>query len=258
MSTTKALRTTFIWVTLALIFNGGVYYFLGPTKALEFLSGYLVELSLSIDNVFIFLLIFNYFKTTPKDQSKILFWGILGAQLMRLIFIFLGIALLNKFHWLIYIFGAFLVFTGLKLLLEKDKQIDPEKTPIIILVKRFFPKLSYFWVVLIVVEVTDLIFAIDSIPAVLAITKDPFIVYSSNIFAILGLRSMYFALAGVMGLFHYLHYGLGFILVFIGLKMLSEHFIHIPVFITLLVIGISLCVSIILSIKYPVRKNNAS
>lgn len=251
---TKALKITFIWIGLALIFNAGIYLFLGPTKALEFLSGYLVELSLSVDNVFVFLLIFSYFKTTPKDQSKILFWGVLGAQLMRLIFIVLGIALLNKFQWLMYFFGGFLVFTGFKIFFEKGKEINPEKNPFLVLIKKVLPNLSYFWIVLIVVELTDLVFAIDSIPAVLAITKDPFIVYSSNVFAILGLRSMYFALAGVMGLFHYLHYGLGFILIFIGLKMLAEHFIHIPVVITLLVICISLAVTISYSINNPVKK----
>lgn len=256
MSVKKAVTTTFCWIALALIFNAGIYYWQGPTKALEFLSGYLVELSLSVDNIFVFLLIFGYFKTNVKDQKRILFWGILGAQFMRLLFIVLGIALLNKFQWLIYIFGAFLVITGFKLFFEKDKEINPEENFLLVMVKKMFPSLSTFWLILIVVEVTDLLFAVDSIPAVLAITKDPFIVYSSNIFAILGLRAMYFALAGVMDLFHYLHYGLGFILIFVGFKMVTEHILHIPILLTLTIIALSLLVSIGLSIKYPSQKRS--
>jgi tellurite resistance protein TerC len=257
MNVRKALGLSLMWVVLALIFNAGIYVVQGPSKALEFLTGYLVELSLSVDNIFVFLLIFSYFKVPPKDQAKILFWGILGAQLMRGIFIFLGVALLNKFDWLMYGLGAFLVFTGVKLFIEKDKEVHPEQSTVLKITKKYFPNLSQFWIVLIMIETTDLIFAMDSIPAILAITKDPFIVYSSNIFAILGLRAMYFALAGLLQMFHHLHYALGVILTFVGLKMLLEHYVQIPIALALAFIAITLLVSVVTSLLLP-RKDHAA
>jgi len=254
MKLSRALTISGIWIALALLFNAGIYFVHGPDKALQFLTGYVIELSLSVDNIFVFLLIFSYFQIPPERQSKILFWGVLGAQLMRLVFIMAGIALLNKFHWIIYIFGGFLVFTGIKLFLEKDKKVDPEKNPILKVIRQVFPRLSQFWIVLIVIETTDVIFAVDSIPAVLAVTKDPFIVYTSNVFAILGLRAMYFALAGLMPLFHHLHYALGIILTFVGFKMLSERFLEIPLPLTLGFIAAVLAVSIWTSILSSRRK----
>ena len=254
MNVNKALWVSFFWVAAALLFNAGIYVCQGQQKAMEFLAGYLVELSLSVDNIFVFLLIFAYFKVPLQEQSKVLFWGVLGAQLMRAVFIFLGVALLNHFQWLMYIFGAFLVFTGFKLSLEKEKEIRPENNLVLKASKKFFPGLGKFWIVLIVIETTDLVFAVDSIPAILAITKDPFIVYSSNIFAILGLRAMYFALAGLMRLFHHLHYALGAILVFVGIKMLLEHYVHIPIAAALGFIGIALSMAISSSLLFP-KKN---
>ena len=270
----QALLMTAFWVSLALIFNLGVWFWWGKQKALEFLAGYLIEQSLSVDNLFVFLLIFSYFKVSEVHQRKVLFWGILGAQAMRAIFILLGVALLNKFHWLIYIFGLLLVVSGFKLFSETEKEIHPDDNPVVKLFRRCVPVSSQnhdgkFWikeagkwvatplfVVLVVVETTDLIFAIDSIPAVLAITKDPFIVYSSNIFAILGLRAMYFALSGLMNRFHLLHYGLGIILIFVGLKMLLEGFIHVPIGVSLGVIVGVLTITMILSAYIPVKKKH--
>jgi tellurite resistance protein TerC len=257
------------WVALALIFNVGVYFQLGKEKALQFLTGYLIEESLSIDNLFVFLLIFTYFKVPNIYQRKILFWGIIGAQVMRAGFIIGGVALIQKFAWIIYIFGAFLVYSGFRLFFEKEKETDLEKNLIVRWVSRILPVVPSFeggkffvkrngkWIatlmllVLIVIDVIDLIFAVDSIPAILAITKDPFIVYTSNIFAILGLRALYFALAGLMKLFHYLHYGLGAILIFVGAKMLLEEFIHIPIWLTLTFILSALSVSVLASKIFP-------
>lgn len=251
MNVNKALKESLMWVLLALVFNAGIFVWQGQQKAMEFLAGYLVELSLSVDNIFVFMLIFSYFKVSHTDQKKILFWGIFGAQLMRGIFIFLGVALLNKFGWLMYILGAFLMFTGVKLFTEKEKEVNPEDSVILKVVKKFCPNLSQFWIVLIVVEVTDLIFAVDSIPAILGITKDPFIVYTSNIFAIIGLRAMYFALAGIMPLFHHLHYALGIILTFVGAKMILEHYVHIPIYIALGFIAGTLIISVVTSKLFP-------
>ncbi len=265
----RALGVTAFWVGLALAFNVGIYFWLGKQSALEFLTGYVIEQSLSVDNLFVFLLIFSYFKVPAQYQRKVLLWGIIGAQLMRAIFIFAGVALLNHFHWLIYIFGVFLVFSGVKLFTEKDKEIHPEQNPMLKLLRRCIPVTKDYreskflvkeegklWatpllVVLLVIETTDLIFAVDSIPAILAITKDPFIVYTSNIFAILGLRAMYFALSGLMNVFHHLHYGLGVVLVFVGIKMLTETFWHIPIGIALGFIALTLTVCVVTSIVYP-------
>ncbi len=243
----EALTWTAVWMALALLFNLGIYYYAGKQQALEFFAGYVIEKSLSIDNVFVFILIFSYFKVPAKYQHKVLFWGIIGALVMRAIFIAAGVTLLKNFHWIIYVFGSFLVFTGIRLAMEKDKEIHPEKNPLIRLFKKYFPTTDQYdgdkffvkrgtqllatpmFVVLLVVEFTDVIFAVDSIPAILAITDDPFIVYTSNVFAILGLRSLYFALAGIMQLFHYLHYGLAFILTFVGVKMLLTDIYKIPI-----------------------------
>jgi tellurite resistance protein TerC len=227
-----------VWVTLAMIFVGIVFRYQGSQRGFEFLTGYLIELSLSVDNLFVFLLIFSYFKVPAKFQHRVLFWGVMGALIMRLTMIFVGAALINKFHWIIYIFGAFLVYTGIKMFQQEEIEIQPEQNPLVRFVTRFLPitrhyeEQKFFTVsngkrtgtllllVLMVVEVTDLVFAVDSIPAIFAITRDTFIVYTSNVFAILGLRSMYFLLAGVVEKFRYLRIGLAIVLTFIGLKML--------------------------------------
>ncbi len=265
----EALMWSAIWIALALLFNIGIYFRQGPGPALEFLTGYLIEYSLSIDNIFVFVLIFSYFRVPPLYQHKVLFWGILGALIMRVIFIATGIALIQKFHWMVYVFGAFLVLTGIKMALQKDKEIHPERNPMLRLFRRFIPVTDHYengnffvkregrtlatplFIVLLMVEMTDVIFALDSIPAILAITLDPFIVYTSNVFAILGLRALYFTLAGVMQLFHYLHYGLSAILVFVGAKMLLADIYKIPVGVALAVVAGILLLSVILSIVRP-------
>lgn len=265
----EAMLWTLFWIVLSLGFNGGIYYFMGPQYALEFLTGYLIEKSLSVDNIFVFIMLFSYFGVEPKYQHKILFWGILGAIVMRAAFIFAGVALIERLHWVIYVFGVFLVVIGIKLAFEKEKKIEPEKNIVLKLVRSVFPvteepagakffvrqagKLmaTPFFIVLIVVETTDIVFAVDSIPAILSITTHSFIVFTSNIFAILGLRALYFAISGVMRLFAYLNYGLSFILVFVGVKMLLSDFIKIPVGIALSVVGGVLALSIALSIIFP-------
>jgi len=262
----EALIWTFVWITLALIFNYGIYYFQGKEKALEFLAGYLIEKSLSIDNIFVFILIFSYFNVPTLYQHKVLFWGIIGALVMRAIFIFAGVALINKFHWVIYIFAVFLVFTGIKMLLQREQKIDPDKNPVVRLFKKMFSVTDSFhgdkffvtlnaktyatplFIVVLMVEVTDLIFAVDSIPAILAITKDPLIVYSSNVFAILGLRSLYFALAGMHKSFRYLKFGLAAILIFVGIKMFLSGFYPIPILMALIIIAVILLTSVIASL----------
>ena len=269
VSIKEALYWTGAWIILALIFGIGVYYYMGSQTAFDYYTGYLIEKSLSVDNIFVFLLVFTYFKVPDEFQHKVLFWGIFGALVMRLIFIFTGVALMERFHWIIYVFGGFLVFTGIKLAMEKDKEVHPERNPILKLVRRFFPTTKSYhgskffirkmgrliatplFIVLVVIETTDLVFALDSIPAILAITRDEFIIYSSNAFAILGLRALYFAVAGIMRLFHYLHYGLSLILVFVGFKMLLSDFYHIPTPYALAFIGGSLALSIIASVLYP-------
>lgn len=269
VSIKEALYWTGIWIALALIFGIGVYYYMGSQTALDYYTGYLIEKSLSVDNIFVFLLVFTYFKVPDEFQHKVLFWGIFGALVMRLVFIFTGVALIERFHWIIYVFGGFLIFTGIKLALEKDKEVHPERNPVLILVRRFFPTTKSYhgskffirkmgrliatplFIVLVVIETTDLVFALDSIPAILAITRDEFIIYSSNAFAILGLRALYFAVSGIMRLFHYLHYGLSLILVFVGVKMLLSDLYHIPTPYALAFIGGALSLSIIASIIYP-------
>jgi len=271
----EALGWTAFWVGLALVFAGGVFWFRGAKPATEFVTGYLVEESLSVDNLFVFLLIFRYFRVPPEYQHGVLFWGILGALVMRLCFILTGVALLERFHWLIYVFAAILIFSGVRLWLDKDREVEPEKNPIIRLARRIFPMapgthhgklivrehgrtlVTPLFIVLLSLETTDLVFAVDSIPAVLAITRDPFIVYSSNAFAVLGLRSLFFALSGVMDRFHHLHYGLSAILIFVGIKMVTSSVFEIPVHVSLAVIAGLLAVSIAASLLWPDRKSAA-
>ncbi|NGY38270.1 TerC family protein [Flavobacterium sp. XN-5] len=268
----EALIWSGVWISLALIFNYGIYIFMGEQKAVEFLTGYVIEKSLSIDNLFVFIMLFTYFNVDTKYQHKVLFWGILGALLMRAVFIFAGVALINKFHWIIYIFGALLIFTGIKMLFHQDEKIEPDKNPLVRLFKKFFPvteeehgdkffvKLNGrtvatpLFVVLLMVEFTDLIFAVDSIPAIMAITNDTFIIFSSNVFAILGLRALYFALAGITKYFHYLKYGLSAILVFVGVKMTIVDLYKIPIVYSLMVIGSILITSVLLSVIIPKNK----
>jgi tellurite resistance protein TerC len=272
VSIREALIWTGVWIAMALIFGIGVYYYMGSQTALDYYTGYLIEKSLSVDNIFVFLLVFSYFQVPAKYQHKVLFWGIFGALVMRLLFIFTGVALIDRFHWIIYVFGGFLVFTGIKLALEKDKEVHPERNPVLKLVRRILPiSKSYhgskffirrmgkliatpLFIVLIVIETTDLVFALDSIPAILAITRDEFIIYSSNAFAILGLRALFFAVAGIMRLFHYLHYGLALILVFVGVKMLMSEFYHIPTTYALAFIAVTLTLSIVASILNPKKE----
>ena len=270
----EALIWTGVWITLALIFNYGIYYFQGKEKALQFLSGYLIEKSLSVDNIFVFILIFSYFNVPSLYQHKVLFWGIIGALVMRVIFIFAGVALINQFHWVIYIFAAFLVFTGIKMFLQDEQKVDPDKNPVVRLFKKMFLVTDSFhgnkffitlnaktfatplFIVVLMVEVTDLIFAVDSIPAILAISQDPFIVYTSNVFAILGLRSLYFALAGMHKSFRYLKFGLSAILIFVGIKMFLSNIYPIPILIALIIIAFILITSIIASLVIKPSKTN--
>jgi len=272
IKTKEALGWTAVWIALALLFNLGIYFYRGPEPALQFLTGYLIEKSLSIDNIFVFLLIFSYFRVEHRYQHTVLFWGILGALLMRAIFIAAGVALIQHFHWIMYVFGGFLVMTGIKMVFQKDKEIHPERNPVLRLFRRLMPVTEDYvggkffvrmggrtfatplFVVLLVVETTDLIFAVDSIPAVLAITIDPFIVFTSNVFAILGLRALYFALEGAMRHFRYLHYGLSSILVFIGIKMLLIDVYKIPIGIALAVVCGLLLLSAGASILWPAKE----
>lgn len=251
VSIKEATLWSLVWIALAFLFAAYIYFSRGPSDALNFLTGYLIEKSLSIDNLFVFIIIFKYFHTPPQAMHKVLFWGILGALLMRALFIALGIALIVRFHWLVYPMGLFLIYTGIKLWKEKEKEIHLERNPILKFFYRFFPVskehygdcffvregLRYvatpLFVTLLTIEMVDIIFAIDSIPAILAITYDPFIVYTSNIFAILGMRSLYFVLSHMMGLFHYLHYGLALILVFVGIKMVVGGMVPIPPYLSL-------------------------
>jgi tellurite resistance protein TerC len=265
----EALFWSAFWIALSLLFNLGIYFWRGSETALEFLTGYLLEKSLSVDNIFVFLMIFTYFRVPYLHQHKVLFWGILGALIMRALFIFMGIALIEKFHWVIYIMGGFLILTGIKMATQKDEDIHPERNPVLRLFRRLMPVTENYqggrffvrhsgrlfatplFIVVLVVETTDVVFAVDSIPAILAITLDPFIVYTSNVFAILGLRALYFALAGIMRLFHYLPYGLSFILVFVGIKMLLVDIYKIPIGIALGTVAAVLVTSVIASVVFP-------
>jgi tellurite resistance protein TerC len=269
ISVKEALIWSGIWTLLALLFNLGVWLFGGPQAGLEFFTGYLIERSLSIDNIFVFILVFSYFAVPSKYQYKVLFWGILGALVMRITLILVGAALIKEFHWVIYLFGALLVVSGIRMAIQKEGQMEPDKNPLVKFFKRFMPVSSEYhnghfftrikgvlyatplFLVLLVVESTDLVFALDSIPAIFAITDDPFIVYTSNVFAILGLRALYFALAGIMDRFHYLKIGLSATLVFVGAKMLLTDLIKIPVLASLGVIAAILTISIVASLLRP-------
>ena len=271
----EALLWSLFWIVLALLFNAGIYYFMGRDAGLKFFAGYVLERALSFDNLFVFLLVFSYFKVPAHFQHKALFWGILGALIMRALFIAGGVALIHYFHGIMYVFGAFLIFTGFKLVIQKDKEMDPGKNPVLRLFRRFMPVTDEYhhekffvreknrwhatplFVVLIVIETTDVIFAVDSIPAILGVTTEPFLVYTSNIFAILGLRALYFALAALMELFRYLNYGLAVILVFMGIKMLMADFYEISIGFSLgIIIGV-LVFSIILSMVFPKRERHS-
>jgi tellurite resistance protein TerC len=271
VTTKEAGIWTGVWVTLALLFNAGIFYFMGKTPALEFLTGYLIEYSLSVDNIFIFIMLFSYFKVEPAHRHRVLFWGILGALVFRAALIGVGSIMIAKFHWIIYVFGAFLIFTGLKMMFSKEADPDPDKNPVVAWFKRhfavtnqyhgehFFVKLpgsaksvaTPLFVVLLIIETTDIMFALDSIPAIFAITQDTFIVFTSNVFAIMGLRSLYFLLDGVMGLFRYLKVGLTFILCFIGLKMLLSSVWHVSTGLSLGIVGGILAASVIASLVIP-------
>jgi tellurite resistance protein TerC len=236
-----SIAWTVVWITLALIFNAAVWFYYDSQKALEFFTGYLIEKSLSVDNVFVFALLFSYFAVPPVYQHKVLFWGVLGALVLRAVMIALGAALIARFSWIIYVFGAFLILTGIKMIVQREEAIHPERNPIVRLLRRVMPVTPDYrrdrffvvengarhatplFVVLLLVEISDIVFAVDSIPAIFAVTTDPFIVYTSNVFAILGLRSLYFALAGVMDKFHFLKIGLGVVLAFVGVKMMLAH-----------------------------------
>lgn len=259
-----------VWVTLALIFSGLVFWRLGNQKGLEFLTGYLIELSLSVDNLFVFLLIFSYFKVPARYQHRVLFWGVLGALVMRLLMISIGAALIRTFSWIPYVFGAFLVYTGIKMFKQGDEEVEPDQNPIVRMVTRYIPITHHYegekfftrfegkrtgtllLLVLVIVEISDLVFAVDSIPAIFAVTRDTFIVATSNIFAILGLRTMYFLLAGVVEKFHYLKFGLAVVLTFIGVKMLIVAIgLHIPISISLGIVALVLLGSVFASLIWP-------
>jgi tellurite resistance protein TerC len=269
VSMKEASIWTVVWISIALLFNLGVYFYAGPEPALQFLTGYLIEKSLSVDNIFVFVVLFSYFNVPVIYQHRVLFWGILGALIMRGILIGVGAFLITQFHWVIYIFGAFLIFTGIRMAVQKDEHVEVESNGVVKLLRRVMPVTTSYhghdffvrqagklfatplFVVLLVVETTDLVFALDSIPAIFAVTTDPFLVYTSNVFAILGLRSLYFLLAEVVTKFRFLKIGLSAILVFVGVKMLIEGFYHIPIVASLVVIASILTISIVASLLLP-------
>jgi tellurite resistance protein TerC len=276
----EAVIWSAVWISLALLFSLCIPWVIypeaavGKIKALEFLTGYVIEYSLSVDNIFVFILIFSYFKVDERYQHKILFWGILGALIMRASFIFAGVALINRFHWIVIIFGGFLVFTGIRMLFQREEPSDPETNPVVRFFRKFLPitgtmhgdrlfirqnrtfHATPLFLVLVVIETSDLIFAVDSIPAILAISKDTFIVYTSNIFAILGLRSLYFAIAGIMGYFRYLKTGLAFVLTFVGTKMLLAFFsLDIHIVLSLVIILSILFISVLASVIIRPKEN---
>lgn len=271
ISVKEALIWSAGWIFISLTFNVGIYFWFGYESALQFLTGYLIEKSLSVDNIFVFAILFSYFKVKPEYQHKVLMWGIIGALIMRGALIAVGTALISNFHWVIFILGAFLVYTGIKMAFQKEISVHPERNPVVNLAKRFIPMSKDYdgdkfvtvidgkriftplIVVLIVVEVTDLMFALDSIPAIFAITTDSFIVYTSNVFAILGLRALYFALSGVLEMFHYLKYGLGLVLSFVGTKMLISEFYIISIPVALGTVAAILILSVIASIMIPAK-----
>lgn len=258
-----------IWMSLALLFAVGLYFWAGSNVALLFITGYLIEQSLSADNIFVIVMIFSYFAIPDRYQHRVLFWGIIGALIMRGVFIGMGSYLIQQFSWIMYIFGAFLIFTGIKMAVRQDEEFDAEKNPVMRTARRFLRVTSEFdgqkfftrqngvrvatplFLVLLMVEFTDLVFAVDSIPAIFAVTTDPFLVYTSNVFAILGLRSMYFLLAGIVDKFVYLKYGLAFILTFVGVKMVIVNWYHVPILVSLAVIILTLATSILASLLFP-------
>lgn len=275
VSLKEAATWSAVWVALSLTFSLTIFKWMGTTSGLEFLAGYMIEYALSVDNILVFVLIFSYFKIPQEYQHRVLFWGIIGALVLRGAMIAAGAALVTRFEWILYVFGAFLVFTGIRMALQKEEQVyNVDDNPMLRLVRRFIPVTREYhgqnffvrlpddrgvvrlmatplFVVLVLVDVTDVIFATDSIPAIFAVTRDPFIVYTSNVCAVLGLRALYFLLAGVVDRFHYLKVGLSIVLIFIGLKMLGESFVHIPVGISLGVVAVILAVSVIASLRYP-------
>ncbi len=269
ISLKESLTWTGVWIALALVFGIGIYFFMDPKSSLDFFTGYLIEKSLSVDNIFVFILVFTYFGVPAKYQHKVLFWGIFGALVLRFLFIFLGVALIDRFDWIVYVFGGFLIYTGIKMAFETEKEVHPERNPILKLTRKLIPVTNKYhgadfftrvngklmatplFVVLVVIETTDVVFAVDSIPAILAITTDEFLVYSSNAFAILGLRALYFALNSIMKMFHYLHFGLAAILSFVGIKMVLADFYHIPTLFALAFIGFALATSVIASLLNP-------
>ena len=275
----EALAWSIMYITLALVFAGILDLWQGHQSSLEFLAGYVLELSLSVDNLFVFLLIFRYFAVPEQHQHRVLFWGIVGALILRGIFIGAGVGLIHHFHWLLYPFGALLIYSGIRVCVMGDQQIDPSQNPVVKMLRRWIPVTAEFeggdffirvrddnfrlyatplFVVLVVIETSDLLFAVDSIPAILAITLNAFIVYTSNVFAILGLRSMYFAVSGLMRIFRFLHYGLAVILVLVGLKMLFADYVRIPITATLGVVAGVLLISIVLSLAFPVPQRTES
>jgi tellurite resistance protein TerC len=264
----EALAWSGAWIALAGAFAVLVFFWHGRAEALQFVTGYVIEISLSVDNLFLFLVIFRYFKVPGEHQHKVLFWGILGALVMRGLFIAAGVGLIRRFDWITYVFGALLIYSGLKLLRQGDQQIRPEKNPVLRLFRRFFPVTDRYeggrffarrgalyatplFVVLLVVETSDILIAVDSVPAVLAITLNAFIVYTSNVFAILGLRSMYFALSGMMDRFQYLHHGLSLVLILVGVKMIGSHYVNVPTEWTLGIVLAVLASSIAASLMSP-------
>lgn len=274
VSTREAMVWSIIWISLALGFNVFVYYQMGMESATEFFTGYIIEKSLSVDNLFVFVLIFSYFSVPARYQHRILFWGIIGALLMRATLIFLGIFLIERFSWIMYVFGAFLIYTGIRMGVEEEATVEIEANPIIRILRRWFPVSNKYHdhhfivregkrlvvtpmlVVLLLIESTDLVFALDSIPAIFAVTRNPFIVYTSNIFAILGLRSLYFLLADVIDKFHLLKYGLAIILVFIGVKMVIERWYEINTLASLIIVAVILTLSVLASLKWPEKKED--
>ncbi|HET7620678.1 MAG TPA: TerC family protein [Gemmatimonadaceae bacterium] len=268
----EATAWSIAWVVLSLLFAGGIYMYAGARPATEFLTGYLIEKSLSVDNIFVMVLIFSYLGVPSRYQHRVLFWGILGALVMRGAFIAVGALLLSTFHWVIYVFGALLVITGARMAFSEEKPPEIEGNPLVRLASRFVPMTTQYhgqkffamenakrvatplFLAVLLVEFTDLIFALDSIPAIFGITRDPFLVYTSNVFAILGLRALYFVLAGVVAKFHLLRYGLAAILVFVGVKMLIDGFYEIPVFVALAVIAAILAITIAASLLIPKKE----
>ena len=266
LSLKEASIWSVVWITLAMVFNAGLYLFAGPEPALQFFTGYLIEKSLSVDNIFIFVLLFTFFKVPAAFQHRVLYWGILGALIMRGMLIAVGVALIESFHWIIYLFGAFLIFTGIRMGFHKEIEVHPENDLLLKFIRRFVPVTENYehdrffvrragqvmvtplLLVLLVIDTTDLIFAVDSIPAVFAVTRDPFLVYTSNIFAILGLRSLYFVFAGIMEKFYYLKLGLSVILTFVGVKMVLADVFSLPTALSLVVIAVVLTIAIVASI----------